>query len=52
LNGRLMGTKNLGGIAAGNNTFDLNIRNLTNGFYIVAMQTEQGVVTQKMTVQR
>jgi len=52
LNGRLVIAKDLGPIGAGENSFNLNLSNMMNGFYIISLQTEEGIVTQKFTVQK
>lgn len=52
LNGRLMTTSNLGQLGAGENSFSLNVAEFANGFYIISLQTKEGVVTQKFTVQK
>ncbi len=52
LNGRNVANRSLGQIGAGENSFNLNVSNIANGFYIIALQTKDGIVTQKFTVQR
>ena len=52
LNGRLMTTANLGPLNAGENSFNLNVTDFANGFYLISLQTKEGIVTQKFTVQK
>jgi len=52
LNGRMVSVVNLGQVGAGENAFQLNVSDLSNGLYIVSLQTKQGIVTQKFTVQK
>ena len=52
LNGRLVFGRNLGQIGAGESSFNLNVSNIVNGFYIISLQSEEGIVTQKFTVQK
>ncbi len=52
LNGRVISTLNLGQTNAGENSFTLNLTDFRNGLYIVSLQTKNGVVTQKFTVQK
>jgi len=52
LNGRVVANKNLGQIGTGENSFNLNVTNIANGFYMIALQTKDGIVTQKFMVQK
>lgn len=52
LNGRTMARTNLGHLGAGDNFFNLNVTGFANGFYIISLQTKDGIVTQKFTVQK
>jgi len=52
LNGRIVTSKDLGQIGAGENSFNMNLSNIVNGFYIISLQTEEGVVTQKFMIQK
>ncbi len=52
LNGRIVATRNLGQTGAGENSFNLNVRNIANGFYLIALQTKDGIVTQKFIIQK
>ncbi len=52
LNGRIVSVVNLGQIGAGENYFQLNVSDLSNGLYIVSLQTKDGIVTQKFTIQK
>ncbi len=52
LNGRIVANRSLGQIGAGENSFNLNVSNIANGFYMIALQTKDGIVTQKFMVQK
>jgi len=52
LNGRIVSVVNLGQVGVGENSFQLNVSDLSNGLYIVSLQTKNSIVTQKFTVQK
>jgi len=52
LNGRIVANRNLGQFGAGENSFNLNVSDIINGLYIISLQTKEGIVTQKFTVQK
>ena len=50
MQGKIMGTVDLGRVAAGSNNAVLNTGLYQSGLYIVAVETEFGTVTQKITI--
>ncbi len=52
LNGRIVATRNLGQIGAGDSSFNLSVSDIANGLYIISLKTKEGIVTQKFIVQK